>query len=124
MVFGYVFLFFGMSFLFSFCCKNSAITMIKETGFYPWSNPKRYIAPARWVRKLFKIKERVVPRYLYFELFLSLFYAALGPISLIISAIADFNFVVVQILVVFQSCLIIVDTIGLTIMYFVLKKRK
>lgn len=124
MVFGCVFVFFGMSFLFSLGCKNSATAMIKEIGFYPWSNSKRYIAPARWVRKLFKIRERVIPKFCYYELFLALFFAALCPINLIISAIADFNPVVVYILIVFQSCLIIVDAIVSAIMCLLLKKRK
>lgn len=127
-VFGCVFVIFGVPFLFSLCCKNSATGMIKEIGFYPWSDPKRYIDPARWVRKLFRIRERVIPKFCYYELFLALFFAALGPINLIISAIANFDpvvvYVVVYISMVFQSCLIIVDTIVMAIMYFLLKKRR
>lgn len=97
--------------------------MIKEIGFYPWSDLRMFIAPAGWVRKLFKIRARVIPKFSYYELFLSLFFTAIGPISLLIAAIADFNPAVVSLSLVFQSCLIIVDTIVGTIMQLLLKKR-
>ena len=37
------------------------------------------------MRKLFDIKQRVIPRFLYFELFVFLFYLILGLINIVVT---------------------------------------
>ena len=42
------------------------------------------MAPPKWMRRFFQIRQRVIPRYLYFRLLLSLFYLILGPLNTVI----------------------------------------
>lgn len=123
MDFGYIFMFLGISILSSMNCKNSSIGMIESVGISSRHYPKWYIRPARWVRKLFNIKhQHEIPRYLYFELFLSIFFALLGPINLIICAATHCNPSVVGILLMFHACLIIINMVFYSIMSLLLKR--
>ena len=120
---GVFIMFLAISFLSSIGCRNSVIKIIEEVGVFPLRHPKRYIVTPKWVRKVFKIKHRFIPRYFYFELILSLFYAALGPINIIIYTIfSGYSANIGGILVMFHACLIIVDTIFLAIISFIMKK--
>lgn len=123
MDFGYIFMFLGIAILSSMNCKNSSIGMIESVGKTSRHYPKWYIRPARWVRKLFNIKhQHEIPRYLYFELFLSIFFALLGPINLIICAATHCNPSVVGILLMFHACLIIINMVFYSIMSLLLKR--
>ena len=123
MDFGYIFMFFAIAFLSSMECKNSAIVMIENVGKTSRHYPKWYIRPARWVRKLFNIKhQHEIPRYLYFELFLSIFFALLGPINLIICAATHCNPSVVGILLMFHASLISINMEFYSIMSLLLKR--
>lgn len=123
MDFGYIFMFLGISILSSMDCKNSAIGIMESVGKTSRHYPKWYIRPARWVRKLFNIKhQHEIPRYLYFELFLSIFFALLGPINLIICAVTDCAPNVVGTLIMSHVCLIIINTVFFLIMTLLLKR--
>ena len=76
--------FLGIAFLSGMACRNSAIEMIKEIGTVSRYFPKHYMAPPKWMRRFFQIRQRVIPRYLCFELLLSLFYLTLGLLNIII----------------------------------------
>ena len=123
MDFEFIFMFLGISLLSSLWCRNAAMGILKEYGAYSPSYHKRYTVPARWVRSLFKIKQRYIPRYLYFELILSLFFAVLGPINLIICVIVDYNPNIVGILVMLHICLSILNVVFFSIFSFRLKKQ-
>lgn len=123
MFFHAMILFFSLSLGTSLNCRNSAFEMMRTLGVDTQRYPKRYIKPARWVRKLFNIKQRVVPRYLYFQLFLSLFYAALFPINLIICIVANCAPNVAGILVMFHVGLILVDRIIFIIVSFFMQRK-
>ena len=56
--------------------KKSALDNIKKVGLNSRYYPKRYVSLPQRVRKLFGIGQRMVPRFLYFELLLSLFFVA------------------------------------------------
>lgn len=116
-------LFFSLSLLSSWSCRNSAFEMMRTLGVDTQRYPKRYIKPARWVRKLFNIKQRVVPRYLYFQLFLSLFYAALFPINLIICIVANCAPNVAGVLVMFHVGLILVNEVSFIIISFFMQRK-
>ena len=122
MDFGYVFMFLGISILSCLNCKNSAIGMIERLGINSRIYPKGYINPAKWVRQLFKLKQSVIPRYLYFELILSLVFALIGPINLIISVAVDCDPDIVGMLVMFHICLVIINMIYFSILSFRLKR--
>lgn len=119
----YFFMYFCFSFLSSLGTRNSAIGLISEIGTVSRYYPKRYIAPARWVKRLFKIQRRLIPRFIYFELLLSLFYAALCPINTLISVIVEFDPFVCGVLAMIHMALIIFDTVYMVIMSHVMKRK-
>lgn len=121
MTFGHVYLFLGFSFLFSLTCKTSALIMINKFKRNPLDSPKGYTVPARWVKKLFDIKPRMIPNYFYFELILSLVFAFLGPINLIICAIVNGSPTVVGVLIWIQVGLFSLDQIFFIMRAFVFK---
>ena len=84
MDFGSIFMFLGIALLSGLSCKNAAIGMIEQINTVSRYYPKHYMAPGRRVKKLFKLSQRVIPRYLYFELLLSLFFFLLGPLNIVI----------------------------------------
>ena len=116
-------MFFGLSFLSSMSCRNSALGMIKQIGSNSLHYPKRYIVPAKWARTVFKLTQHLIPRYLYFELILSLFFAALGPVNLIICIILDCSANIVGILIMIHISLVIVNMIFFAIITSLMKKK-
>ena len=119
---GYIFIFLGISILSSINCKNSSIGMIKKIGMNSIYYPKGYIVPGKWIKTVFKLTQRLIPRYFYFELILSLFFAALGPINIMICLIADGSTNVVGVLIMIHICLVIVNTIFFSITSSLMKK--
>ena len=63
------------------------------------------------MRKLFKLSQRVIPRYLYFELLLSLFFFLLGPVNIVVSVAGGGNETLTVILVMFHVGAIILNAI-------------
>jgi len=103
--------------------KANAIRQIEELGENLPRYPKRYIAPARWMRKWFKItKWSLIPRFLYFELILSVVYAILGPIFILIYIISGLNLRIGGILLWTLLGMCMVWIIYAIIMYIVAKK--
>ena len=98
--------------------------MIEKLGTNSRRYPKGYIIPAKWVRTLFKLKQRVIPRYLYFELILSLFFVLLGPLNLIICAVVSCDPNIVGILIMFHICLVILDAVFFVVLSFLSVPRK
>lgn len=121
MDFVYIFIFLGISILSSINCKNSAIGMIKEIKTNSPHYPKWYVTPARWIRKLFKVRQHLIPRYLYFELILSLLFAILGPLNMLICVITNFSLDVAGVLIMVHVCLIVLNMIFFSIMSTLLK---
>lgn len=120
---GYIFMFLGISFLSSVNCMTSTIGMIVQIGTNSRYYPMRYVAPARWVKSVFNLKQNLIPRYLYFELVLSLIFAVLGPINLIICVVVDCALDVVGVLVMFHICLVILNMAFFSIMSSIFKRQ-
>lgn len=119
----YVNVLLGFAFLSSMACRNSAIGMIEKIGANVKNYPKGYILPARWMRKIFKLPKHKIPWYLYIESFLSLFFAALGPVNLLISAIAKFDNMVVGTLCFVHVCFFFASTIFFLTMSFIWSRK-
>lgn len=123
MVFDYIFVFLGIAVLSCMSCRNSTVGMIKEIGTNSRYYPKHYIIPKRWMKNLFHIKQCVIPRYLYFELLLSLFFLFLGLLNIVICIAVDCDMSIVGILIMFHICLIIGNMIFFSSMSLLFKKR-
>ena len=72
-VFEMMIAFIFVSLVLSWKIKRETMLHIKTIRTYSSRFPQWYVAPAKWIRKLFQIKDRVIPRYFYFRLFFSLF---------------------------------------------------
>ena len=97
---------------------------IEKNGISLRYYPKHYITPKRWIRNIFHIKKHKIPRYLYFELLLSLFFLALGPLNIVICVAVDGENFVSGMLVMFHSGLILINIIFIAIMTLLYFKRK
>lgn len=111
MDFGDYIIFGGIALLSGLSCKNMAIGMIEQLNIVTRYYPKHYTALSRWMRKLFKLSQRVIPRYLYFELLLSLFFFLLGPVNIVVSVAGGGNETLTVILVMFHVGAIILNAI-------------
>ena len=54
--------------------RKSALDNIRRIGFNSGYYPKRYVVLPRRIRKRFKIEQRIIPRFLFFELLLAMLY--------------------------------------------------
>ena len=103
--------------------KNATVGLIEEIGISSRYYPKHYITPKRWIRNIFHIKKHKIPRYLYFELLLSLFFLALGPLNIVICVVVNGDKFISGMLVMFHSCLIIINSIFFAIMTALYKRK-
>ena len=118
----YVLLFFSISFLSWLATRTRALLMIKEISSNSKYYPKLYTLPAKWIRKIYRLNKRIIPKYLYLELIMSLIYAILGPINLLITLILDSRHIAGY-LIMFHICLVLVNTIFFVIMSSIVNKR-
>ena len=113
----------GMALYFGISWRRAATNMIKEIGTWSRYYPKQYIVPPKWMKSFFHIERRIIPRFLYFELLLSLFFLASGPINLMICIVAHYEKVVAGFLVFSCVCLSLINTIFFLITSFFFKKK-
>lgn len=119
---GFVCVFFYFSCLSSIGYKKSAIITIEKIKINQRYYPRGYIKPQLWFRRFFKVKQHMIPKYLYFQLIMSIIFAALAPINSIV-LFCTHNFHIAGMLVAFQICLIMVDEIYFTVMSAIFKRR-
>ena len=103
--------------------KIAAMELMEEIGISSRYYPKHYVAPKRWIRNIFHIKEHKIPRFLNFELLLSLFFLTLGPLDIVIYAAVDGDKSISGILVMLHMCLIIINSIFLAVMTLLYKRK-
>ena len=122
MGFGSIFMFLGIALLSGLSCKNAAIDMIGQINTVSRYYPKHYMAPGRRMKKLFKLSQRVIPRYLYFELLLSLFSFLLGPLNIVIWMAFHCGITAAAILVMVHVCLILLNLVFFLITSLLFKR--
>ena len=104
--------------------KIAAMELMEEIGISSRYYPKHYVAPKRWIKNIFHIKKHKIPRFLNFELRLSLFFLALGPLNIVIYTAVDGDKFIGGMLVMFHSGLILINMIFIAIMTLLYFKRK
>ena len=117
------FAFIAYTLLSYFNCRNSTIGMINEIGINNRFYPKRYMTLPRKMRRLFSINNKLIPKYLFCELIISIIFVALGPIYIIIYLCYNGDNSVGGILLLFHSGLIIINLIFFTIMSTIYKRK-
>ncbi len=111
----YIFVCLAYSLLAFFSCRNMTLRMIEKIGINCKFYPQKFIVLPFKTRKIFKINQKTIPRYLFFELFLSIFFLLLGPINLIF-LFAFKTKETAGILILFQSCLIVINIFYFSVM--------
>lgn len=119
-----IFFYLGATVLSCINCRNSTVGMVEEIGINSRYYPKHYIIPKRWVRKLFHIKQHSIPRYLYFELLVSLSFLILGLLNIVIFIAVGCDKSITGILIIFHICLIIINMIFFSIVSLIFKKER
>lgn len=123
MGFSFALMFLCVSTLTSLGLKNLTMEIINTTGINQRFYPQKYVAPRRWQKRLFKFERRMIPQYLYNELYMAVFYGVLGPINIFISILTDFKGAVVGSLMMFHCCLVILNLIYFGVMTFRFKRK-
>ena len=118
-----IYLYSALAFLSCVSFRNTTVALIEEIGISSRHYPKHYVAPKRWIRNIFHIKEHKIPRFLNFELLLSLFFLTLGPLDIVIYAAVDGDKFISGMLVMFHMCLIIINSIFLAVMTLLYKRK-
>lgn len=124
--FDFSFMFITFSIMTYFALKRLILETIDKIGTISKYYPRKYIIPKTWIRKIFSIKNKLIPRFIYIELYIALFLILLGPINIIISLffIAFENFrELLGTLILFQSIFNIFNIIYFVIMSILYKKR-
>lgn len=62
---------------------------IKEIGFHKKYYPKKYIMPSRKMRKIFKLKKREIPKWIYMEFYISFIFLALFIVGWLLYFLLD-----------------------------------
>lgn len=117
-----IFMFLGIATLSHLTTKNFAKGMIKEIGVNRRYYPKHYAIPKRWIRKIFKLEKKEIPRFLCNEFVVSLFFALLGLLNALIFILSSGNKVLAGMLGMIHICMILIDFIYVSIIYFIFKK--
>ena len=103
--------------------KIAAMELMEEIGISSRYYPKHYVAPKRWIKNIFHIKKYRIPRFLNFELLLSLFFLALGPLNIVIYTAVDGDKSIGGMLVMFHSCLALINMVFIAIMTLLYKRK-
>lgn len=120
---GWIYVYLGIAVLSFLTFKNLAVGQIEEIGISSRYYPKHYITPKRWIRNIFHIKKHKIPRFLNFELLLSFFFLALGPLNIVIYTAVDGDKFIGGMLVMFHSCLALINMIFIAIMTLLYKRK-
>ncbi len=113
MDFEVIFVFFALSLLSFFNCRNSTIGMIVRIGINMRFYPKHYKVLHRKLKNFFRIKNTTIPKFLFYELFVSILFAILGPINTGIYLCFNENKELVGNLLMLHIILIIINLIYL-----------
>jgi hypothetical protein len=106
-----------------FATKNMAKRRIDEIGTYSLHYPRWYINTPRWTKRCFGINKSSIPRYLYAELIVSLFFLCMGPINIVVFIISNYNQKIGSFLVCLHHLLAVIVIAFDCIMTFIIKKE-
>ena len=94
-----------------FFFKNSAIGELSEMRWIYQEKPNRYLQTPRWIKKRFRVKNKFIPKYIYFRLCVSVFFLMMIPISTLICFITNLNSIAIGVMVFVPCAYVIPDTL-------------
>jgi len=120
---GIIVSFIGMSVLFFFNCRNAACGMIKKTNINSRHYNKRFLKTPKWAKKMFNITQQFIPKWLFFELILSVIFLAICPINIIIYMIFYDNTIITGWQFMVPMLMTIFNMFYFSIMSYIFKKH-
>ena len=120
----YTILYLGFSILSYLNCRNSAVGMMNDIGINTRYYPKHYISLPKWMKKHFHIAQRQIPRFLYFELWLAIFFGCSGPVNTVVYISTGYDRNVIGIILLIHCCVIILNMVFFAVMSTVYKKSR
>lgn len=99
-----------MAFMGWYGCSHTPKIMIRKIGINAKHYPEGYIMPSRRFRYFFKLEKKKIPKWIYFELCLSIAYVLYFLLFLIIYFVVPNKYVVVQTFMMIYSVLIILNS--------------
>jgi len=102
--------------------KNSAINMIDDVKTSFRFYPKHYLLPPRWIRKLYGLKKKEIPKYLLYRLYVSLAFLLLIPINIFVLLISQINPFFSSIMILMPCVYIVLDSFIFIIVSRIFKK--
>ena len=121
MVLSGIVFFFGFSVLGFLTCKNSALGMTKRISRKEKYYPRKYAAPPCIIKKFFRISKAPIPKFLLTELYFSLLFLILAPVSTLLCFISGWSPKIVIVLIAFYSALALFEFIHFLIGYFLFR---
>lgn len=110
--------------LFTFIGFRNAIRgMVTEIGRNPKFFPKKYIAVPKMLKKLFNIRQQFVPRFLYYECYISIVFLILSPIEMALYCCANDNGVLASWVLLFHVWCSILNIIVFLVFSAIYKKH-
>ena len=71
--------------------------------------PRHYCMPPSWIRKLFKLPKVKIPKFLLIELYFSVFFGILAPITSVVLLFTHANHDIVYVLLLFPAVFRIIE---------------
>lgn len=119
-----ILLFFTFSLTSSRWARNDAIAETRSLPSHSDHHPKRYVETPRWVKRQYKINQRLIPRHIYVQLIFSWISAILCPVNILISFIVyPYYPYIVLYLYHFHMGLSLLEYIISIVFHFIMKKQ-
>lgn len=119
-----IFLFFVLSMLFYVFYRRSAIAAMKEIGSEFSIHPKQYKELPKWVKKHFRLKQRVVHKCILFRLYKAVAWWGILLVDIVIYCCLYDNNTIPRVLVMMSTCIALFDNIVFCVFVFVKKYQK
>lgn len=91
-----IFAFAWISFLVFLALRKTVRTWTSEIGYHKKFYPEKYVKPKRILVRFFKVRQKEIPKFLYIEIFISIFLLLLFPINTIIFLISSKKYALIN----------------------------
>lgn len=81
----FILLFLILSVATFFTIKNSASNVLKDICINSRYYPKHYCSVPKWMRNFFNIKQKTIPKFIYFRFKLSIIFVIIGVVDIVAS---------------------------------------
>ena len=106
-----IYTFIILSALIGWGSKVETVCLIDDVGVCSSHYPQQYMDTPIWVKKVYGIHHRSIPKYYYYKLMVSVLLTLLGPVNIFVYWICGCSPIVEGILIWIHICLGLIDMI-------------